>query len=207
MATQIERLAMEARRDAEPLRQLRLLIDTIPTMAWSLLPDGVVDFVNRPWLEYTGLSRQEALAGSTRIVHQEDLPGVMEKWLVHMAIGRPTEDEMRLRRADGMYRWFLVRTAPLRDENGKILTWYGAVVDIEEKKRALLVAHTIGLSPREDEVLRLVVEGRTSKEIAAIVGVKPCTIDTYRSRIMAKLGINGMPGLVRFAIRQGVIKL
>jgi PAS domain S-box-containing protein len=207
MATQIERVAMKARRDNEPLRQLRLVIATIPTMAWSLLPEGVVDFVNRPWLEYTGLSQQEALAGSNRIVHQEDLPGVMEKWLEDMAIGRPTEDEMRLRRADGIFRWFLVRTAPLRDEKGKIVKWYGAVVDIEEKKRALQVVHALGLSPREGEVLRLVVEGRTSKEIAAIVGIKPSSVDTYRSRIMAKLGINDMPGLVRFAIRQGVIKL
>jgi DNA-binding CsgD family transcriptional regulator len=63
------------------------------------------------------------------------------------------------------------------------------------------------LSPRERQVLRLVVEGRTSKEIAAAFGVKPSSIYTYRSRIMAKLEINDLPTLVRFAIRHGVIKL
>ena len=63
-----------------------------------------------------------------------------------------------------------------------------------------------GLSPREREVLKLVVEGRTSKEIAAIVGVKPSSIDTYRSRVMAKLEINDLPSLVRLAIRHGLIK-
>ena len=63
-----------------------------------------------------------------------------------------------------------------------------------------------GLSPRERQVLKLVVEGKTSKEIAAIVGVKPSSIDTYRSRIMAKLEIDDLPSLVRFAIRHGVIK-
>lgn len=63
-----------------------------------------------------------------------------------------------------------------------------------------------GLSPREQQVLKLVVEGNTSKEIAAIVGVKPGTVDTYRSRIMAKLEIDDIAGLVRFAIRNGVIK-
>ena len=63
-----------------------------------------------------------------------------------------------------------------------------------------------GLSPRERQVLKLVVEGKTSKEIAAIVGVKPSSIDTYRSRIMAKLEIGDLPNLVRFAIRHGVIK-
>lgn len=62
------------------------------------------------------------------------------------------------------------------------------------------------LSAREREVLVLVVEGRTSKEIARIVGVKPTTIDTYRSRIMAKLEISDVPSLVRFAIRHGLIK-
>lgn len=64
-----------------------------------------------------------------------------------------------------------------------------------------------GLSPRERQVLKFVVEGRTSKEIAAIVGVKPSTIDTYRSRVMAKLEINDVPSLVRLAIRHGLIKL
>jgi RNA polymerase sigma factor (sigma-70 family) len=64
-----------------------------------------------------------------------------------------------------------------------------------------------GLSPRERQVLKLVVEGRTSKEIAAIVGVKPSSIDTYRSRLMTKLEINDIPSLVRLAIRHGLVKL
>src|SRR3989454_854101 len=104
MATQMARVAIEAKRADEALRQsedrLRLVIDTIPTMAWSLLPDGTVDFVNQRWLEYTGLSLEEALANSTRTVHPEDLPRVMEKWRTDMAVGKPCEDEMRLRRAD-----------------------------------------------------------------------------------------------------------
>ena len=62
------------------------------------------------------------------------------------------------------------------------------------------------LSPRERQVLKLVVDGKTSKAIAAIVGVKSSSIDTYRSRIMAKLEIGDLPSLVRFAIRHGVIK-
>ncbi len=62
------------------------------------------------------------------------------------------------------------------------------------------------LSPREREVLKLVVEGRTSKQIAAVVGVKPGTVDTYRSRLMAKLEIGDIASLVRFAIRYGLIK-
>jgi two-component system, NarL family, sensor kinase len=59
----------------------------------------------------------------------------MEKWLPDMAAGEPSEDEMRLRRADGEYRWFLVRTAPLRDEQGSIAKWYGSSIDIEDRRR------------------------------------------------------------------------
>jgi RNA polymerase sigma factor (sigma-70 family) len=72
----------------------------------------------------------------------------------------------------------------------------------EEHETALLQ----GLSPREREVLVLVVQGRTSKEIARVIGVKPSTIDTYRSRIMAKLGMDDLPSLVRFAVRHGLIR-
>lgn len=63
-----------------------------------------------------------------------------------------------------------------------------------------------GLSSRERQVLKLVVEGRTSKEIAGILGVKPASIDTYRSRIMVKLDITDLPSLVRLAIRSGLIR-
>jgi two-component system sensor histidine kinase UhpB len=105
-------------------------------MAWSLLPDGALDFVNQRWLEYTGLSLEEALAEPTRTVHEEDLPTAVEKWSVSMAAWQAHEDEMRLRRADGEYRWFLVRIVPLRSEQGNIVKWYGTSTDIEDRKRA-----------------------------------------------------------------------
>jgi PAS domain S-box-containing protein len=112
------------------------LLNTIPTMAWSVQPDGAVDFVNQCWLDYTGLTLEQEIEEPTRVVHPEDLPRVMEKWLVDMAAGEPSEDEMRLQRADGEYCWFLVRTAPLRDERGNIVKWYGVSIDIEDRKRA-----------------------------------------------------------------------
>ncbi len=116
--------------------QLRLVIDTIPAMAWIVLADGTLDFINQRWLEYTGLSLEQALEQPTRTVHAEDLPRVMQKWRRDMAAGEPSEDEMRLRRADGEYRWFLIRTAPHFDEQGNILKWYGTSADIEDRKRA-----------------------------------------------------------------------
>src|SRR5438309_4120207 len=105
MATQMAHVAIEAKRAGDALRQsedrLRLVIDTIPTMVWSLLPDGAVDFANQRWLEYTGLSLEEALADSMRTVHPEDAPRVMEKWRTDMAVGEQCEYELRSRRADG----------------------------------------------------------------------------------------------------------
>ncbi len=122
------------RKQAEEHRQL--VIDTIPTMAWTVRPDGVVEFLNQRWLDYTGLSLEQYLKDPTGPIHPEDIPRVMEKWLAGMAIGAPYEDEMRLRRADGEYRWFLVRTVALRDAQGNIVRWYGTSTDIEDRKQA-----------------------------------------------------------------------
>src|SRR3989440_2575575 len=114
---------------------LRLVIDRIPTMVWSLTPEGVLDFVNQRWLDYTGISFEEAIQEPNGIVHPEDLSRVMGKWLKDMAAGESSEDEMRLRRAGGEYRWFLIRTVPFFDEQGKIVKWYGTSTDIEDRKR------------------------------------------------------------------------
>jgi len=127
-------LAEAAVKQAED--RLRLVLNTIPMMVWSVRPDGAVDFVNQHWLDYAGLSLEEEIEEPTRAVHPEDLPRVMEKWLADLAAGKPSEDEMRLRRADGEYRRFLVRTAPLRDERGNLVKWYGLSIDNEDRKRA-----------------------------------------------------------------------
>ncbi len=116
--------------------QLRLVIDTIPAMAWIILPDGTLDFINQRWLEYTGLSLAQAIDRPTSVVHPEDLPKALEKWGRNMAARQAYQDEMRLRRADGEYRWFLVRTVPLFDEKGILVKWYGTSTDIEDRKRA-----------------------------------------------------------------------
>ena len=133
--------------DIEDLKRVEdrvgLVINTIPTMAWTVRPDGVVDFVNQRWLDYTGLSFEKEIEDPTCAVHHEDLPRIMEKWLADMAAGEPFEDELRLRRADGEYRWFLVRTAPLRDEQGNLVKWYGVCIDIEDRKRAESQSRTL----------------------------------------------------------------
>jgi PAS domain S-box-containing protein len=87
-------------------------------------------------MDYSGLSLEQYVQDPTRPIHPHDIPSVMEKWLAGMAAGEPYEHEMRLRRVDGEYRWFLVRTVPLRDDRGSIVKWYGSSIDIEDSKRA-----------------------------------------------------------------------
>ncbi len=144
--------------------RIRLVINTIPTMVWTLQPDGTVDFVNQRSLDYTGLSLEEQLADPTRAVHPEDLPRVMEKWLADKAAGKPSEDEMRLRRADGEYRWFLIRTAPLRDEQGNVVKWYGVSIDIEDRKRA---EEALRSSEREQRYIAAQLERERTRLVEA----------------------------------------
>jgi PAS domain S-box-containing protein len=117
--------------------RLRLVIDTIPAYAWSARPDGSVDFINQRFLEFTGRSMQDILGrGWESLVHPDDLASYVGEWQAAVATGKPMESEARVRRADGDYRWLLIRNVPLRDELGGIVKWYGTSVDIEERHRA-----------------------------------------------------------------------
>ena len=131
----------ERKRAEEAVRQsekhLRDVIETIPTVAWTALPEGSVDFINRHWEEHTGLSTDKAAGlGWEAAIHPEDSKRYAEKWGASVATGEPFENEVRFRRADGQYRWFLVRAVPMRDGAGKVLKWYGITTDIEDRKRA-----------------------------------------------------------------------
>ena len=116
-------------------KKLRQVIDTIPTLAWSILPDGSNEFLNKRWHEYTGLSTEESHGTGWQVaIHPEDRPRLLQKWQVLLTSGEPGEMEARLRRHDGVFRWFLMRVEPLRDEADKIVRWYGTCTDIETLK-------------------------------------------------------------------------
>ncbi|MCU1268605.1 MAG: sensor histidine kinase [Acidobacteria bacterium] len=118
--------------------RLQLVIDTIPGMVWSGLPDGAFDFINEPWLRYLGCSWEElsARGGLRSVVHPDDLEGSDARWSATRAAGRHIDHELRMRGADGQYRWFLTRALPLRDDLGNIIKWYGTATDIEDRKLA-----------------------------------------------------------------------
>ena len=130
-----EQAREEAARRSE--RELREVIERIPAMVWMTLPDGTATFVNRAWTEYFGLSLEDILGWVwSRTVHPDDVEQFVGKWRASLATGQPLEGEIRVRRADGEYRCFLVRVVSVRDEQGKILNWYGAGTEIEDRKRA-----------------------------------------------------------------------
>jgi PAS domain S-box-containing protein len=133
------RQGMSARR-VRPVKtpedQLRDIINTIPALAWSAHPDGSAEFFNRRWLDYAGLSTEEASGwGWTVVLHPEDRDRLMDYWRRLLDSGEAGEIEARLRRYDGEHRWFLFRAEPVRDDHG-ILKWYGVNTDIEDRKRA-----------------------------------------------------------------------
>ena len=125
----------EALRISE--RTLKLIIDTIPALAWSTRPDGLAEFFNQNYRDYVGLS-QEQLQGTgwTVAVHPQDLSGLIAAWQQMLSADAGGVAEARLRRFDGEYRRFLFRTSPLRDEHGHTVKWYGVNADIEDLKRA-----------------------------------------------------------------------
>lgn len=117
--------------------KLRQVIDTIPTLAWCNLPDGPNEFLNKGWHEYTGLSPQESNGWGWQVAfHPDDLPPLLETWRRLLISGEPGEMEARLRRRDGVFRWFLIRVQPLHDARGQIVRWYGTSTDIDDRKQA-----------------------------------------------------------------------
>jgi PAS domain S-box-containing protein len=118
-------------------RKFREAIETIPAMAWIAGPDGALQFVNRRWVEYTGLSQVGNPKEVRKVaIHPDDLDRIERRLGASKASSEPVEEELRLRRTDGEYRWFLSRVVPLRDKRGKVAKWYGAATDIQDRKRA-----------------------------------------------------------------------
>jgi len=118
-------------------RNLNQIINAIPALAWSARPDGSAEFFNQHYLDYVGLSAEQAKDwGWTAAVHPDDRNALSAAWQRMMAADQAGDYEGRLRRSDGEYRWFLFRTNPLRDESGKTLKWYGTNTDIDDRKRA-----------------------------------------------------------------------
>lgn len=135
--------------------ELQVTIDSIPGLAWTARTDGTGDFFNRHYLDYVGLSRDELRDWQwIQRIHPDDLGAITEGWESFRAAGTAGVVEARIRRNDGVYRWFSFHTSPLRDPAGNVLKWYGVNVDIEDRKRAALML------AGERELLELIASGK-----------------------------------------------
>ncbi|HYV06050.1 MAG TPA: ATP-binding protein, partial [Blastocatellia bacterium] len=127
--------AEEALRDSE--QRFRLMAETLPSVVWTAAPDGTITYANERWFEYCGLTpEQNARSWPELVLHADDYERCMEEWARALKEGSDYEIEVRHRRHDGVYRWFVTRATPLRDDSGSIIQWFGTSTDIDDRKRA-----------------------------------------------------------------------
>ncbi len=198
---------LERQRAEDALRrsedQLRLVIDTIPALVWSASPDGSLDFLNQRWLEYTGISSERGLGWAwAEELHPEDREGFVNAWRSAVATGEPFEHDVRVRRADGEYRWFSKRAVPLRGELGHIVKWYGTTTDIEDRKRAecALQEAQAGLS----HVTRVTTMGELAAAIAHEVNQPLAAIVTNANFCLRQLA-NATPNSDK--LREAILEI
>jgi formate hydrogenlyase transcriptional activator len=140
--------------ESQRLENAHRVLDAIPTLAWSARPDGAAAFFNRRWLDYTGLPTEQARDwGWVAALHPEESEHLVHYWRSVVASGQPSEMEGRLRRFDGLYRWFLFRATPSLDSDGRVVEWFGTSTDIEDRKR------TEDALRASEQDLRLMING------------------------------------------------
>jgi PAS domain S-box-containing protein len=154
----------------------RTLVETLPQFVWTCRPDGACDYLSPQWVHYTGVAEQEQLGyGWTRQVHPADWPRLQERWEESVRTGNNFDIEFRIRRADGVYRWFHTRALPLRGADGEIIKWFGTNTDIEEQKQteSTLKSHSSRLETDVEERTRELREAQAQllrQERLAAVG-------------------------------------
>jgi PAS domain S-box-containing protein len=199
---------ISARKSAEERlraseRSLRELTETIPQMLWSAEPDGAVDYCNQRALDYTGLSAEQVRgAGWIKTVHRDDIESMSRAWTTAVSSGEPFQQEFRsLRAADQTYRWCISRALPLRDPNGRILKWFGTVVDLHDWREA---QQALRMTQAElARVSRLTTMGELAASIAHEVN-QPLTAVTNNGSACLRLLANRSlePEVLRRALEE-----
>jgi PAS domain S-box-containing protein len=142
-----EQVALVQKQDKtiQDIQEYRFLADSIPEIIWTSNPDGSVDYYNRYWFDYTGLTLEETKDfGWPMVLHPDDIEKDGNAWHYCLATGTPYESEVRFKRkTDGVYRWHLSRALPMKNDKGEIVKWFGSCTDIDEYKRALNLENKI----------------------------------------------------------------
>ena len=184
--------------------RFRELVDQSPFMLWSSGRDGLCTFFNRPWLEFRGRTmEQETGNGWLEGVHPDDRQSCLNNYMTAFGARKPFEMEYRLQRADGQYCWIRDAGTPQVDSDGEFGGYLGTCVEVPGPGH---VPAASSLTARELQVLALVAEGHSTRKIGALLGISYKTADSHRSRVMEKLGVHETASLVRYAIRQGIVR-
>ena len=153
------------------------IVDAVPGLVWTARPDGQVDFLNRPWCEFTGSDQPDEWQTA---IHPDDLPELLTRWRQALKSGESAAIDVRLRRADGAYRWFLFRAHPFADASAQVVKWCGLYVDIDERKCAEDAARALqdslktgvddlkraeALLAGEKQLLEMVARGRSMPDV------------------------------------------
>jgi PAS domain S-box-containing protein len=167
------------------IAELGSVVDALPGLVWTALPDGRVDFVNQQWREYTGVSSQDSSGDAWQMaIHPEDLPRLLECLRSSISSRHPCEAEVRMRRFDGEFRWFAVRANPITDASGAVVKCCGLNWDIEDRKRGdelLDLAQKAARAMAFDWYIQRKIN-TWSPEQEALYGLPPGTFDgTYES--------------------------
>lgn len=128
------RQADEALRASEA--RFRALANTVPAMVWSAAPDGTITYASNQWYRYSGLTPEQNAHWAEYVLHPDDADRCARAWTLALQNGTEYEIEVRNRRHDGQYRWFLTRAVPIRDDGGRVTAWYGTTTDIDDRKMA-----------------------------------------------------------------------
>jgi PAS domain S-box-containing protein len=184
----------------EQEKKFRDAVETMPALAFVADPKGNRTFMNRGWLEYTGLSPDDASgSGWEKAIHPDDLKRVTERWRKSQTTGEPLDYEARLRRgSDGVYRWFQTRARPLRDGRGKIVKWCGVANDIEDRKRAERLQADLTHASRVSTMGELVAS--ISHELA-----QPLTVTTANAKASLRWLQRDPPDLLE--VRKGTERI
>jgi PAS domain S-box-containing protein len=125
----------------ESLNSFKILSEAMPQMVWMTSADGLAIYFNQQWVEYTGVSYEQSLGANwIQPFHPDDQKATMEAWKLATDTGGYYSTEVRLRRFDGIYQWWLIRGLPVRDTSGQIMKWVGTCTNIDELKKALVKA-------------------------------------------------------------------
>ena len=166
-------MILRARADAKiraSEERYRILTEVAPQISWMADARGQMTFCNKKWIEYTGLTLQQTMkAGALSVVHHDDRKDAIGQWKQAIAANRPFEAEVRLRQAsDGAYRWHLARAQPLQEGSGKPLAWFGAAIDIDDRKVVELALDQFNASLAEQVAERTATIEERSTQLKAL---------------------------------------